>query len=85
MKDKLQALHDFLADIMGIVSMDAKSTRTFAQIEKSIKEIMELEKKIAKIFKENGHQGESNKELPASKKKFNDLGKIVTAVSFQVL
>jgi hypothetical protein len=78
----MQGLHDFLADIMSIVSLDAKSSKTFAQIEKAISEIMEMEKKIAEIMKNNGYQeGSPEKPPKLDKRKFNDLNSVVSAVS----
>jgi hypothetical protein len=77
----MQGLHDFLADLMTIISLDAKSSKTFAQIESAISDLMEMEKKIAKIMKDNGYQVEQTTPPPTDKKKFNDLGTVVPAVS----
>lgn len=79
--DKIQTLHDFLADIMSIVSLDAKSTKTFNDIETSITQILDMEKKLAKIMCENGYQKMESMQTLGDKKKFNDLPTTVSAVT----
>ncbi|KAI6189416.1 Phosphate-regulating neutral endopeptidase [Aphelenchoides bicaudatus] len=82
MADKLQALHDFLGDIMGIVSLDAKSSTTFAQIKKAIDRILLMETKVAEIMKKNGYNTDPNKPPVLDKRKYSDLQSAFTILKW---
>lgn len=79
MTNKIQALKDFLSEIISIIGTDSKSTKTFADIEKSIDEVMKLEKGISKIMMNNGYQDETTGSK-LDKRKYDELGKVVPAV-----
>lgn len=84
MAEKLQSLHDFLANIISLIALDDNSQKKFIEIEDSIKKVMDMEKKIAKILIDNGYE-EIVKEEKYDTKKFNDLSSIVSAVSLPII
>ncbi|KAI6198498.1 Phosphate-regulating neutral endopeptidase [Aphelenchoides besseyi] len=52
--EKIQALHDFLVEIVGLIAGDTKSGKSFADIDTGVQEVMDYEKALAKIHTANG-------------------------------
>ncbi|KAI6217065.1 Phosphate-regulating neutral endopeptidase [Aphelenchoides besseyi] len=79
----IQALHDFLVEIVGLIAGDTKSGKTFADIDTGVQEVMDYEKALAKILTNNGvGKPDLKADWMMQKKKMADVQTAVSMIKW---